>query len=102
MEPPRVRPGLGKRAGAVGDFPDERGKLFFQLVPRQAFTQSPHCRILPELFLQVPGQSVILGPNGLHVPGWRTHPYQCSAVAFRAGKALQTNHTQVNVIMNVC
>lgn len=73
MEPPRVRPGLGKRAGAVDEFLDERRKLFFQPVPREAFIQSPRCGILPKLFLQVPGQSVILRPNSLHVSRLKTH-----------------------------
>lgn len=69
MEPPRVRPCLRQRAGAVGELADERGKLLFQLVPRQTLVQRPHRRVLPELVLQVPGQSVVLRPNSLHVTG---------------------------------
>lgn len=68
MKPPRVGSGLSQSAGAVDGITEEGGQFGLQLVPHQTFIQGPLGRVLTELLLQMPGQGVILGPHGLHVP----------------------------------
>lgn len=68
MKPSGVGPCLSQSAGAVDDLAEEIGKLVFQLVPLQAFLQSPNGGVLPELFLQMPGQSMILSPRSFNIP----------------------------------
>lgn len=68
MKPPCVCSRLSQSAGAVYDLAEEVGQLIFQLVPCKTFLHGPNCWVLPELLLQMPGQSMILRPCGLYIP----------------------------------
>lgn len=67
-EAARVSSGLGQGAGAVGQLCQEVGQLVLQCLPGQTLCTGPSHRVLSEVVTQVPGQSVIIGPERQHIP----------------------------------
>lgn len=68
MEAAGVSASLGQSAGAVERLVKEVRQLALQHVPGQALCRRPGDGVPPEGIAQVPGQGVVLTPDGMNIP----------------------------------
>lgn len=97
VEAAGVSPCLGQRTWAVGQLLQEVGHFVVHLLPGQALLVGPAHWVPPEVLFQMPGQRVVVGPDGLHVPA-----SQESNGAASCGQSHSMPHPQPATLAHFC